>query len=43
MALQMKTHLETAAASGPKPSLHRAHMALASLSLLLLGACSITP
>jgi hypothetical protein len=42
MAIQMKTHLGPAAAFRPRPSLHRAHMALASLSLLL-GACSTAP
>jgi hypothetical protein len=38
--MQTNTHLEPAAASRPGRSRHGAAMALASLSLLLLGACS---
>ena len=42
MALQMKTAPGQVAESRPWPRLHRAHMALASLSLLL-SACSTAP
>lgn len=42
MAVQMKTALGQPMASRPWPCLHRAHMALASLPLLL-GACSTAP
>ena len=43
MAMQMKTNLGPAAAIGPGSILHWAYMALASLPLLLLGACGTAP
>jgi hypothetical protein len=43
MAKQMNTPLEPRAAFRSRRSLNSAHMTLASLSLLLLGACSTAP
>lgn len=44
MAMQMKSNLGSAAAFRHGPTLHRVHMVLASLPLLLLlGACGTAP
>jgi len=43
MAVHLKTTLGAPAASRSRPALCRVHLALAGLSLLLLGACSTAP